>query len=53
MTTITVQGYGTFEIPTERVGEIISMLRAMSACKVNCPPVTEQGNWNGSVLLNG
>ena len=52
-TTVTVAGYGTFEIPSERVNEIITLLRAMSACKVNCAPVMEQGNWNGSVLLNG
>jgi hypothetical protein len=52
-TTITVNGVGTFEIPTERVNEIISLLRAISACKVNCAPVMEQGSWNGQVLLNG
>jgi hypothetical protein len=52
-TTVTVNGVGTFEIPTERLNEIISLLRAMSACKVNCAPVMEQGSWNGQVLLNG
>jgi len=51
-TTVNVAGYGTFEIPSERVNEIISLLRTMQACKVNCNPVMEQGSWGGQVLLN-
>ena len=51
MTTINVQGYGVFEIPNENVSQVINLLRALSATKITNPPVMEQGNWNGKVLL--
>jgi hypothetical protein len=52
MTTVTIQGYGTFQIPTERVTEVMNLLRSMAATKINPSPVMEQGPWNGAVLLN-
>lgn len=52
MTTVTITGFGTFEIPNERVNEVINLLRTLQATKVK--PVTEtQGTWGGNVLLNG
>lgn len=49
MTTITIQGYGSFEIPTERVGEVVNLLRGLSASKL---PEQKQMHWTGNVLLN-
>ena len=51
-TTVNVAGYGVFEVQTERVNELLNLLRSIQACKVNCNPVREQSAWGGQQLLN-
>jgi hypothetical protein len=55
MITVIVQGYGSYQIPVERVGEIMSILGAMSASlstKVNINPnISEQNGRTDRILL--
>jgi len=53
MIPVIVQGYGTYQIPVERVGEIISVLKAMSASRINInhPNISEQNGRTDRILL--
>lgn len=54
MIPVIVQGYGTYQIPVERVGEIISVLKAMSSSRINVnqtPNISEQNGRTDRILL--
>jgi hypothetical protein len=51
--TITVDGYGTFVIPSNNITEILALLQRLQAIKSPTESTMSRPDWRGREVLNG